>query len=113
MFVGHPQKGGFTLVSNIIRFTVWSRIHMEVSPMEYPVQGESWTVFVYSVNITSQGVFLTPSLNSTVVISVKDNGNGITYQLPGCKGSGDIFSIRALIQMLRFRLLRAMSKVKK
>lgn len=69
-------------MSNIIRFTVWSRIHMEVSPMEYPVQGESWTVFVYSVNITSQSVFLKPSLNSTVVISVKDNGNGITYQLP-------------------------------
>jgi len=80
-FLGQPQKSGFQIWSHGVIVHVWGEIHIEVSPVEYPVAGQSWTIFVYSTNVTSEGVFLTPSPNSKVAVSVNDNGQSKVYHL--------------------------------
>jgi phage shock protein PspC (stress-responsive transcriptional regulator) len=81
-YLGRPEKGeGYWIWSNTITVTVYGEIHIEVSPVEYPVAGQSWTIFVYSTNVTSEGVFLSPLPNSTVAVSVNDNGQSKVYHL--------------------------------
>ena len=79
---GSPQKGeGYWLWSNTFNLYVYGKIHIEVTPQEYPVLGQSWTIFVYSTNRTSEGISLTQLPNVTVAVSVNDNGNSKIYNL--------------------------------
>lgn len=91
-YFGQPQKGGKYFIgangekyiftpSNIVTVTAWPRVHIEVSPISYPNAGQYWTIFVYSVNITSDKVYLTPLPNSTIVAIVKENGSERNYNL--------------------------------
>jgi len=81
-FFGQPQTTtSYTTWSNTIGWIVWGKVHIEVSPVAYPVEGQSWTIFVYSTNSTKEGVFLTPLPNSMVEVSVNDNGQSKVYRL--------------------------------
>jgi hypothetical protein len=58
--------------------------------MAYPTPGQSWTINVYSVNVTSGKVSFTPSANSTVAVYVVDSGRIKTYNLlVDAQGSAD------------------------
>jgi hypothetical protein len=81
-YVGCPQVGRQIVISNIVTVVVWGQIHIEISPNGYPSPGQMWTMSVYSVNITSNHVFFTPSTNSTVMVYVMDLGVNKIYSLP-------------------------------
>lgn len=68
--------------TGVITFTPVHRyVHIEVSPMAFPVVGQSWKIFVYSQNETSGYTYYTQQQNASVVIYTK-NGNQLrTYFL--------------------------------
>ncbi len=79
LFLGQPGRT-ITVVSSFTqRVEVWGPLHIEVSPMGYPIIGQSWTIRVYTVEIVSNRVTLSPSSNSTVVVAVKYEGSGRNY----------------------------------
>lgn len=57
---------------------------IQVSPPGYPSMGESWTISVYIVNVTSPRAppKFQSALNSTVVVTVLSNGQKQTYDFP-------------------------------
>jgi hypothetical protein len=72
------------IVSNTLTVTVTRApryLHIEVSPMAFPVLGQSWKIFVYSQNESSDYVYYTPQSNASVFVTAK-NGKQATYSLP-------------------------------
>ena len=61
--------------------TTWGQIYIEVSPMAYPISGQSWKIFVYSVNVSSGEPNLSQLANSSVAVYVKELGVDRTYNL--------------------------------
>jgi uncharacterized membrane protein YeaQ/YmgE (transglycosylase-associated protein family) len=57
-------------------------IAVEVSPLAFPVVGESWKIFVYAQNVSSDLGFYTPQPNATVLVTVNDGNKIKTYNLP-------------------------------
>ena len=65
------------------KFTIIGRyLEIQVSPPGYPTPGQSWTIDVYVVNVTSSGTTFQPALNSSVVINLLSKGQARTYKLP-------------------------------
>jgi hypothetical protein len=82
LYVGQPQTGSWHNAETWGQtVTVWGRVHIEVSPMAYPVQGQAWTIFVYSVDIISNKVSLSRLPNASVEVFVKELGGSRTYNL--------------------------------
>lgn len=80
-FLNQPQKSHSIWSPPSGPVTAYSHIHLEISPIEYPAQGQSWTLSVYSTNITADKVLFTPLSNATIQVNVKENGIEKSYQL--------------------------------
>lgn len=71
-----------TSVSVTATFTQKPRyLHMEVSPMAFPVIGQSWTIFVYSLSSSSDTIIYRPQPNALVKITTKERDKTIIYNL--------------------------------
>lgn len=81
LYVGQPSTSWHEVMTFHQTLYVWSRIHIEVSPMAYPVEGQVWTIFVYSVNVNSGSVSLSRLANASVQVFVKELGTSKTYNL--------------------------------
>ena len=80
-FLAQPKKGGCRIGSRGQIIFVLAPLHIEVAPKGYPVMGESWTVFVYEVTISSGKTTFKPYSNSSVVATVKFENYAQTYNL--------------------------------
>jgi hypothetical protein len=73
---------GPIIISNTVTVIVKPRlVHIEVSPMAFPVVGQSWKIFVYSTNQTSDNVYYTPQPNASITVDAKNGNQAKTYFL--------------------------------
>jgi hypothetical protein len=77
--VGQPDR---VIWSGSQTTRVWGSLHIEVTPMGYPLPGKPWIINVYTVHISSGNVTLRPSSNSTILVNVRYDGFGQSYDLP-------------------------------
>lgn len=76
-FIAQPKTNMFLSSSG----RIWLPLHLEISPLGYPVPGESWKIWVYEADRMLGNVILQPAPNSSVVVNVRIGNYGQTYNL--------------------------------
>jgi len=83
-FLGRPGRTVYIIFipqSAQVNFDFTPYLHIDVSPMGYPIIGQSWTIHVYVGGITQNRMTFSPSSNSTVVVTVNCEGSKRDYNL--------------------------------
>lgn len=77
------KKDLFITVPSIGRILPTSPyLTIQLSPPGYPSPGQSWTISVFMLNVSSSPQAFQPAINSTVTVTLPDNRYKKTYTLP-------------------------------
>jgi hypothetical protein len=76
-FIAQPKTKMFISSYGRVRWP----LYLEVSPLGYPVPGESWKIYVYETDATSGKITLQPAANSVVVVNVRIGNYGQIYNI--------------------------------